>query len=121
MSGVSFVDLMGIKALAKVRPRGAGRRVCAPAPAHFPPGPRLNSRREVPNPREQGGYTLRAMRCWSKLSEPQHIHQGHPEFFLLRRQSPEPTLGPLNEASLAPDPAAPSYTQQPRQEREKQQ
>lgn len=30
MSGVSFVDLMGIKALAKVRPRGAGRRVCAP-------------------------------------------------------------------------------------------
>lgn len=28
MSGVSFVDLMGIKALAKVRPHGVGRRVC---------------------------------------------------------------------------------------------
>lgn len=54
MSGVSFVDLMGIKALAKVSPHSCP----------LPSGPHLNQLREVPDPRDsltpckQGGHTL---------------------------------------------------------------
>lgn len=90
MSGVSFVDLMGIKALAKVRPCGAGGGLC-PHSCPLPSRPSFELA-EVPDTRDslprfkQCGPTLqgksRTMRCWSKLPELQPIHQGYPEFFM---------------------------------------